>query len=98
MNVSSIVVRTLPQHLAAVLAGLRGIEQCEVHFQDDQGRVIVTIEGADTESELATLKRIQNVPHVVSAELVFAYSEHELAEAFRSIERAGSAVPERLKD
>jgi len=98
MNVSSIVVKTLPQHLAAVLAGLQGIERCEVHFHDEQGRIIVTIEGIDTESELATLKLVQQVPHVVSAELVFAYSEHELAEAFRSIERAGTAVPERLKD
>jgi periplasmic nitrate reductase NapD len=98
MNVSSIVVTTLPQHLASVLAGLGSIERCEVHFHDDQGRIIVTIEGADTGSELETLNKIQAVPHVASAELVFAYSEHELAEAFRSIERQGSAVPERLRD
>ena len=98
MNVSSIVVRTRPEQLAIVLAGLKSIEQCEVHFHDAQGRIIVTIEGADTESELATLKMIQKVPHVASAELVFAYSEHELAEAFRKIEGAGSAVPERLRD
>jgi nitrate reductase NapD len=98
MNVSSIVVRTLPQHVATVLAGLGGIEHCEVHFHDEQGRIIVTIEGADTESELATLKTIQKVPHVVSAELVFSYSEHELAEAFRNIERASGTVPERLRD
>jgi periplasmic nitrate reductase NapD len=98
MNVSSIVVRTRPEELPAVLAGLRSIEQCEVHFHDEQGRIIVTIEGADTGSEPATRKNIQKVPHVVSAEVVFAYSEHELAEAFRSIERSGTAVPKRLKD
>ena len=98
MNVSSVVVRTLPEHVPAVLAGLGRIERCEVHVHDGQGRIIVTIEGVDTESEMATLNRIQKVPQVVSAELVFSYSEQELSEAVQNIERTADAVPERLKD
>jgi hypothetical protein len=34
----------------------------------------------------------------MSAELVFAYSEHELAAAAQNIERAADAVPERLRE
>src|SRR5574337_1888546 len=81
MNVSSIVVKTSPDHMQTVLGLLESSDICEVHFHDEQGRIVVTIEGRDIEEEMQKLKQIQGMPHVISAGLAYAYSEKELADA-----------------
>jgi nitrate reductase NapD len=98
MNVSSLVIRTAPADTAAVLDRLRGVERCEVHLHDDQGRIIVTIEANDANDEMKTVRAIQALPHVLSAELAYAYSEEELDEALRDIDRKGDPVPGRLRE
>ena len=75
MNISSIVVRTLPENLAEVCRALTESGWCEIHFQDEQGRVVVTIEGSDVDEEMRILQQIQALPDVLSADLVYAYSE-----------------------
>ena len=75
VNISSIVVRTLPENLAEVCRTLTGSGLCEIHFQDEQGRVVVTIEGGDVDEEMHILQQIQALPNVLSADLVYAYSE-----------------------
>ncbi len=72
MNISSIVVTTRAEHLADVEASLVASGLCDVHFKDEQGRIVVTVEGDDDGDETAKLKTILELPHVVSA--CFAYS------------------------
>ncbi len=77
MNISSIVVKAAPGKGNAVLEGLRESGLCEVHFHDDRGRIVVTIEGRSIDEEMEKLKAIQALPSVVAAHLAYAYSEDE---------------------
>jgi len=46
MNVSSIVVQTVPKFLDEVVQSLKDCEVCDYHLHDEKGRVIITIEGS----------------------------------------------------
>ncbi len=98
MNLSSIVVLTTPEYLEEVLDAIKSSPDCEYHLHDEKGRIIVTIEGKDTEEEINKLKKLQAIPHVISAELAFAYSEDELEKERKKLEKAEDNIPEWLND
>jgi nitrate reductase NapD len=98
MNVSSIVVKTASNNVEAVVEHLDSSDICEVHFHDKQGRIVVTIEGKDIEEEMQKLKKVQGMPHVISASLAYAYSEQELADAMKHITANGKPVPDALRE
>ncbi len=77
MNISSIVVKTLPEHLDAVKAGLVDSGLCDIHFSDELGRIVITVEGDDDADETGKLKAIQQIPHVASANFSFSYTDGE---------------------
>ncbi len=77
MNISSIVVKCAPQFLDEVLSSLKESEACEIYSYDIDGRIIAIIEGETTEAESEKLRVIQALEHVLSAEMVYAYSESE---------------------
>lgn len=96
MNISGIVVKTTPNFLQEVLDSLRQSGICDVHFHDESGRIIVTIEGEGIGEETAKLKKLQEIPHVVAADMVYSYSEEELEAARKEFEMV-DVVPEVLK-
>ena len=98
MNLSSIVVLTTPEYLEEVLESIKSSDEYEYHLHDEKGRIIVTIEGKDTEEEIRKLKALQQIPHVISAEMVFAYSEDELEEERQKLEKSTENIPEWLND
>lgn len=57
---------------------------------DDRGRIIITIEGEGVEQEIAKLRSIQQAEHVISAEMMYAYSEDELDALKTNVENSGS--------
>lgn len=79
MNISSVVVKCAPNFLADVLKNLEASGMCEIYSYDDKGRIVAIIEGETTEEESEKLKAIQAIPHVLSAEMVYAYSENEFS-------------------
>ena len=97
MNVSSIVVSTLPKYLDEVVESLKNCDVCDYHMHDEIGRVIITIEGAGVEEELKKLKVIENIPHVAAAEMQMAYSEDELSSHMEVLDNA-DVVPKVLND
>ena len=97
MNVSSIVVSTLPKYLDEVVKSLKNCDVCDYHMHDEKGRVIITIEGAGVEEELKKLKVIEAIPHVASAEMQMAYSEDELSAHMEVLDNA-DVVPKALND
>lgn len=97
MNVSSIVVQTLPKFLDEVVESLKNCEVCDYHLHDEKGRVIITIEGEDVSEELGKLKVIEAIPHVIAADMQMAYSEDELDENIKVINES-DAVPNLLKN
>jgi nitrate reductase NapD len=77
MNISSAVVKTLPENLAAVRAALLASGLCEIHFADDLGRIVISIEGDNDADESSKLKLIADLPGVASADFAFTYRDEE---------------------
>lgn len=75
MNVSSIVVRTRPAAVKAVIAALEASGLCDVFFSDKKGRIVVTVESDTVDGEMEKLVAIQNLPDVLGADLVYAFSD-----------------------
>lgn len=97
MNISSIVVQTLPKYLDEVVESLKNCDVCDYHLHDEKGRIIITIEGAGVEEELKKLKVVENIPHVASADMQMAYSEDELSNHMEVLDNA-EIVPKVLND
>ncbi|MCP3931399.1 MAG: chaperone NapD [Bacteroidetes bacterium] len=97
MNLSSVVVQTLPDNLDELLKILQNSDFCEYHLHDEKGRIIVTIEGKNTESEVAKMQQLQSLPQVLSAEMVFSFSEEELEKEKDKLEKNGK-IPDWLND
>jgi len=97
MNVSSIVVQTVPEHLDEVVASIKACEVCDYHMHDEKGRVIITIEGKGVSEELEKLRVVEAIPFVYAADMQMAYSEDELDEQIEFI-NGRDAVPKVLND
>ena len=97
MNISSVIVQTTPQHVEQLVGLIKAGEDCEYHLHDDKGRIIVTLEAEGADSEVVILKRIQALPNVLSADLVYAYSEDELEQERSQMEQA-QPMPDWLND
>ncbi len=97
MNISSIVVQTVPKFLDEVVENLKNCGVCDYHMHDEKGRIIITIEGEDVSEEIGKLKIIEAIPHVITADMQMAYSEDELDANIKVINES-DAVPNLLKD
>ena len=97
MNISSIIVQTLPKHLDEVVTSLRNCDVCDYHMHDELGRIIITIEGNGVQEELKKLKVIEAIPHISSADMQMSYSEEELSRHMQVLENS-DAVPKVLND
>ena len=97
MNISSIVVQTVPEHLDEVVASLKACEVCDYHMHDEKGRVIITIEGNGVSEELEKLRVVEAIPFVYAADMQMAYSEDELDEQIDFIDKR-NAVPKALNE
>lgn len=97
MNVSSIVVQTLPKYVDEVVESLKNCEACDYHLHDEKGRVIITIEGEGVSEELEKLRVVEAIPHVIAADMQMAYSENELDEHMQVLKNS-DVVPKMLND
>ena len=97
MNVSSIVVQTLPKYIEEVVESLKNTPECDYHFHDEKGRIIITIEGAGVSEELEKLHVVEAIPHVIAADMQMAYSEDEL-DSHMEVINGADAVPKMLND
>jgi nitrate reductase NapD len=97
MNISSIVVQTVPERLDEVVESLKNCEVCDYHMHDEKGRVIITIEGNGVSEELEKLRVVEAIPFVYAADMQMAYSEDELDEHMEVINNR-DVVPKILKD
>ena len=97
MNISSVVVQTVPKYLDDVVKALKNSDACDYHLHDEKGRIIVTIEGESVSEELKKMRVIEMIPHVISAEMQMAYSEDELDAHMERLDNA-DVVPKMLND
>jgi len=97
MNVSSIVVQTLPKFVDEVVEALKNTPECDYHLHDEKGRIIITIEGEGVSEELNKLRVIEAIPHVIAADMQMAYSADELDQHMEVINNA-DVVPKMLNE
>ncbi len=97
MNISSIVVQTLPQNVDKVIQSLKDSGVCEYHLHDPKGKIIVTVEGKDVEEEISKLVAIQILPDIIAADMMMTYQEDQLDEEIKKLETQ-DAVPAMLND
>jgi nitrate reductase NapD len=73
--------------MESVISGINEIDLCEVHFSNAEGKIVVTIEGDSIQEQMESMKSIQGMPFVVSANLAYSYCEDELAAALERINK-----------
>lgn len=77
MNISSVVIKTKPEHVTELTSALNRSGLCEVHFSDDKGRIVAVIEGDSDADESVKLKEIASMPNVMSADFACTYIDPE---------------------
>ncbi len=97
MNISSVVVQTVPKYLDEVVKSLKACDACDYHMHDEKGRIIITIEGEGVSEELKKMRVIEAIPHVITADMQMAYSEDELDAHMEKLDNA-DLVPKMLLD
>lgn len=78
MNISSIIVHTYPQEKEVMQAKLAEMPGVDVHAAMDDGRIIITVEDTPVSVPSDTLMEVQNMKGVVSAAMVYNYSDELL--------------------
>lgn len=78
MNISSIVVHTYPRESSALQGRLAVLPGVDIHAATDDGRIIITIEDTPTSAPSETLMNVQNMQGVLSAAMVYNYSDEQL--------------------
>lgn len=96
MNISSIVVKCAPEYITDVIESIKSSKQGDVYANDDKGRIIVILEGETTEEESQKLRIIQEIPHILSAEMVYAYSEDEFSAEDGKFEKVSDDLIDQL--
>jgi nitrate reductase NapD len=96
MNISGMVVKTAPEHLEQVMEALNASGLCEIHFHDETGKIIVTVEGTDTGEEVKKMREIMNLPCVLCVDLAYSYNEDAFQGSLEQLERVRDAVPDSL--
>lgn len=75
INVSGLLVHALPDKAEAVRARLLQLPGIEVHAVSPEGRLVVTLENASDQDMADIFARVQALPDVLSASLVYHHSE-----------------------
>lgn len=98
MNVSSVVVQAKSESIDELVEIFSNCDFCEYHFHDkDAGKIVVTVEGEGVDEEIEKIKIIQQTPHVISADMMMAYSEDELEKEREKVD-INPDVPKMLND
>jgi nitrate reductase NapAB chaperone NapD len=69
MTVSGIVMACRPEHLGEMSGVVNALDWAEVHYTDQDGRLVVTIEASDIDESMNRLKELQGLPLAIMAEL-----------------------------
>lgn len=77
MNISSIVVHTLPQNAAVLQGELADLPGVDVHAASEEGKIVITIEDTPDNAPAKTLMNVQNMQGVLSASLIYNYCDDE---------------------
>ena len=87
MNISSVIVLSKEKDNTELIQALKSIEGCEVHLSEGQ-KIIVSLEAENLDAETGIFRKIEKTPGVMSARLVYAYSENEVEQDMKNVEQS----------
>jgi nitrate reductase NapD len=76
INISGLLLHAHPDRAEALCARLQQLPGVEVHAVSPEGRLVVTLENADDRSMADAFARLQALPDVLCASLVYHHSDH----------------------
>jgi periplasmic nitrate reductase NapD len=82
MDISSVIVRAVPDRLPEVRAALTKLPGVEVHADTGDGRLIVTIEDGDGYKPADVYSRLREIDGVLAVSLVYHHNDEPLQEEF----------------
>ena len=71
MNISGVLVKAYPENLVNIEKTLATMAGVEVHGNNDDGRIVITVEDVSANNISDTLVEIQGVPGVLSAAMIY---------------------------
>ena len=71
MNISGVIVKAYPKNILSIERILTSIDGVEVHGNNEDGRIVITVEQDNANSISDTLVEIQDVPGVLSAAMIY---------------------------
>jgi len=71
MNISGVLVKAYPENLHTIEQTLATMNGVEVHGNNEDGRIVITVEDVSANNITDTLVEIQNVPGVLSAAMIY---------------------------
>jgi len=77
MNISGVLVRSLPGNIPAVTMRLEALAGVEVHGANPDGRLVVTVEESSDRAMADAVVRIMDLPGVLSASMIYHQYEEE---------------------
>ncbi len=96
MNIASLLVETQPENVASLIQTINSFPWAEVHHSEQDGRMIVTVEGETSKEDVANFKTIKSLPQVLSASMVEYCFEEEKSISRENIDTA--EIPDYLKN
>ena len=78
MKIISLVLKFLPEHAAAIAAGVAQVAGASVAMDNGDGRMIVLIEDGDNYSTADSIIEVHQVPHIMSVTLAYEYTDDDL--------------------
>lgn len=79
-NICGVLLHADPAHLLSVADALAHMPGVEVHERGDDGRMVVVVEDTPEITAVETLSRLQTVPGVAAASLVYHHCDQESPE------------------
>ncbi len=70
-HVASFIAYSFPKHQATVRAEIETKDGFEVHGEDPDGRLIVTVEGTNQRDLVAGFEELQNIPHMLNVAPIY---------------------------
>jgi nitrate reductase NapD len=71
MNISGVIVKAYPEKISSIEKVLATMNGVEVHGNNEDGRIVITVEQENANTVSDTLVQIQDVPGVLSAAMVY---------------------------
>lgn len=75
INISGLLVHAQPERAQDVCKLLRQIPGVEIHAVSPEGRLVLTLENASDRDMADTFARVQALPDVLSASLIYHHAE-----------------------